>query len=132
MTKRTGGCQCGAVRYEVTGEPLDTGYCHCSICRRLSGGPAQVYAEFPAAAVRYIKGAPSIYRSSASAQRRFCPTCGGHLEFRDRDHPESISIEVTTLDRPEDLPPRRHIFEADRLSWFRVADDLPRHARGEE
>jgi hypothetical protein len=128
MTLREGGCHCGAVRFEVEGEPREIGYCHCSICRRLSGGPAQVYAEFPASKLRYTKGAPQVYRSSATAQRRFCPTCGSHLEFRNVEEADWVSLELTALDRPADLAPQRHIFHADRLAWFEVDDDLPRSA----
>lgn len=128
MTARPGGCQCGAIRLEATGEPLDVGYCHCAICRKLSGGPVQLYAEYPAGAVRYLSGEPSIYRSSERGRRRFCPICGTHLEFRSLDAPDRVYLEATVFDRLDDLAPRRHIFHDSRPPWFEIADDLPRHS----
>jgi len=121
-----GGCLCGAVRYRVTVAPIDGGYCHCRMCQKSSGAPAQVSAEIPIEGFALIKGTPKAYRSSDWAVRHFCPECGSQLTFRPAADPTFVSINVPTLDRPEALPPVKHIFCASQLSWFRVADDLPR------
>jgi len=122
-----GGCLCGAVRYRVTMAPLDSGYCHCRMCQKSSGGPVQASAEIPAAGFAIIKGEAKAYRSSPRALRHFCPTCGSQLTFRTDDDPSYVSVNTPSLDDPSALPPRVHIWRESRISWFETADDLPRH-----
>src|SRR5262245_36008069 len=65
MAAITGGCLCGAIRYETDVAPIDTGYCHCRMCQRASGAPVLAWASFPIDAFRYTAGAPQAYVSSA-------------------------------------------------------------------
>jgi hypothetical protein len=122
-----GGCLCGAVRYTVTKAPLDSGYCHCRMCQKSSGAPLQASAEFPVDAFAITNGAPKAYRSSLGAVRHFCPDCGSQLTFRAAQNPTYISVNLPTLDHPEAIVPRKHIWCSSRLPWFEVADDLPRY-----
>jgi hypothetical protein len=124
-----GGCLCGAVRYRVTKAPLDSGYCHCRMCQKSSGAPLQASAEFPVDAFAIVKGTPKAYRSSARGVRHFCADCGSQLTFRPAENPAYVSINLPTLDRPEALAPRMHIWTSSRLPWFEVKDDLPRYER---
>ena len=124
-----GGCLCGRVRYRVSLAPIDSGYCHCRMCQRSSGAPLQATAEIPVAGFAFIQGEARAYRSSAKAVRHFCPDCGSQLTFRMADNPTYVSINTPTLDQPEALPPRMHIWRESRMSWFEVRDDLPRHDR---
>ena len=59
----------------------------------------------------------------------FCPACGSQLTFRAAENPTYVSVNLPTLDRPEALAPRIHIWRASRLPWFEVKDDLPRFDR---
>ncbi len=122
-----GGCLCGAVRYRVTKAPLDSGYCHCRMCQKTSGAPLQASAEFPADGVLVTRGEPKAYRSSPGAVRHFCPDCGSQLTFRAAVNSSFVSVNLPTLDRPDVLSPRMHIWRSSRLPWFEVADDLPRY-----
>jgi len=122
-----GGCLCGAVRYRVTKAPLDSGYCHCRMCQKSSGAPLQASAEFPADGFAFIKGEAKAYRSSRGAMRHFCLTCGSQLTFRPAENPSYVSVNLPTLDRPEVLSPRMHIWTESRLPWFEVKDELPRY-----
>lgn len=125
--KLTGGCLCGAVRYEFEGTPGAAGWCHCRMCQRSSGAPAQAYVQLALAGFRYMAGEPAVYRSSANGERRFCPACGSQLEFRDRDVPETISLNSGTLDDPALVPPDRHIWTASAVPWFTDAPGLRRY-----
>ena len=123
-----GGCLCGAVRYRVTAEPVDSAYCHCRMCQRRSGAPAVATAEIPVAGFSFILGKPAAYRSSPAAQRLFCRDCGTELYFTLFDDPPSLSLNIGTLDDPEAVQPIKRIWTSSQVSWFDVDDDLPRHA----
>ena len=123
----TGGCLCGSVRYESQGDAVDSAYCHCKTCQLLSGSTVLPFASFLTETFAYVKSEPAIYRSSSFGQREFCASCGSQIAFRDNDHPETIEINVGTLDDPDRAAPRYHIWYDSRVSWFETADDLPRH-----
>lgn len=125
----TGGCLCGAVRYAFEGKPGVAGWCHCRMCQRSSGAPAQTYVILPLAGFRYVAGAPAVYRSSARGERRFCPTCGSQIEFRDAAEPHAVSLNSGTLDDPSLAPPDRHIWTSSEVPWFGEAGALRRFPR---
>ena len=122
-----GGCACGNIRYRVSVTPLDTGYCHCRLCQRTSGAPVLAWARVPIAEFRYLSGEPSIYRSSAWGERRFCPSCGTQVEFRLADKPEYVELNFVTLDEPDVIEPKMHIWCSSRLPWLELGDSLPRY-----
>jgi Uncharacterized conserved protein len=122
----TGGCLCGHVRYEARARPADPAYCHCRMCQRLSGAPAMAFADVPLSAFAYVAGEPAVYVSSDTAERRFCPKCGSHLDWRLRDDPQVVEIPLTSLDRAAEIAPEYHIWTESRLPWFDTADHLPR------
>ena len=65
----TGGCQCGAVRYEITEAPFEVAYCHCRMCQRAVGNLFATFAEFPKDAVQLIQGEVKYYESSTWMKR---------------------------------------------------------------
>jgi hypothetical protein len=127
-----GGCHCRAVRYRVTAPADEAGYCHCRDCQLTSGAPVLAWATFPIDAFAIIAAAPANYRSSAQGTRQFCGGCGCQLFFRDANEPEWVSINTATLDHPGEVPPNHHIYTRSRISWFEIADDLPRLQAGGE
>ena len=119
---RSGGCHCGAIRYDVDGEPQHVALCHCSDCRRSAGAPMVSWAAFTADALTVTQGQPVTFNSSGAAMRSFCGTCGTGLFYRNADMlPGIVDIQSVTLDDPEALPPEAHIQVAERLHWM---DDL--------
>ncbi len=126
----TGGCLCGAVRYEARGEPLAVGYCHCESCRRHTGAPVVAYVGFKADQLCFSGQERSRYVSSPGVRRAFCGRCGtpltweGYVENRKAD---LIELHIATLDHPERYRPEDHSRYAERIAWFDVADTLPRH-----
>ena len=125
---RTGGCQCGAVRYEASGEPIVVALCHCSMCRRAGAAPTVAWAMYAEYSVRMTTGAPAIYRSSPEARRGFCAACGTQISFTADFIPGLIDLTVGSFDHPEGLPPSLHYWDSKRLPWLQLADGLPSYA----
>ncbi|MNO52408.1 Glutathione-dependent formaldehyde-activating enzyme [compost metagenome] len=120
-----GGCHCGALRYQVDAALDDTAHCHCSICRRTTGGIVVTWATVPSAAFRWLAGAPAEYDSTPGCTRYFCGNCGAQLVFRSERYPDTLDITIATLDHPERVPPDRHIWVKSRLPWLHLDPHLP-------
>ncbi len=122
----TGGCQCGAVRYEVTGEPEHNALCHCSDCRASSGAPLVAWTAYKNTAFKVTKGEAVDFNSSGNAHRHFCGTCGTGLYYTNAEMlPGIVDIQTATLDDAESAAPLAHIQIAERLSWMEDAHLLP-------
>jgi len=127
---RSGGCHCGAIRYDVEGEPQHVTLCHCSDCRHSAGAPMVSWATFSEDALTLTRGQPITFNSSGAAMRSFCGTCGSGLFYRNADMlPGMVDIQSVTLDDPEALPPAVHIQVAEQLHWMNDVDSLPRFER---
>ncbi|QZI70614.1 GFA family protein [Pseudomonas protegens] len=121
----TGGCHCGRLRYQFSGPLRDIAHCHCSICRRVSGGLVTTWITLPARAFKWLEGVPARYDSSASCARYFCADCGAHLALVTHLSPDSIDVTIATLDHPERAPADRHIWTDSRLPWLHLDEHLP-------
>jgi hypothetical protein len=107
---RYGGCSCGAVRFEVRGEPVKVGLCHCTECRKATGAVYVTYADWPRSAFR-LSGEAREYRG-----RSFCPMCGSRVFHLSRD---KVEIMVGALDdAPSDLIPTREGWIKRRELWL--------------
>jgi hypothetical protein len=125
-----GGCRCGAVRYEVTGDPVYVALCHCTDCRKSAGAPMVSWSAFAEGDVSVTAGAPRDYASSEHATRSFCAVCGTGLFYRNPAVlPGLIDIQAATLDDPEALPPHIHVQTAEQLNWMHGIDALPAFER---
>lgn len=126
-----GGCLCGAVRYMIEGDTHhSTGHCHCTLCRGTTGAAVVTWTTVPRAAFRYTRGEPKEYRSSDKGTRWFCPDCGSQLAFRHDDYPDDVDVTVFSLDKPDKLPPEKHIWTGQRVSWLRIDEHLPQCSEG--
>ena len=127
-TKFEGGCQCGAVRYRIAGEPLMTAICHCSMCRRANAAPAVAWAMFEEPQLTFVQGEPKFYASSEEGKRGFCGACGTQISFSATYIPGLVDITIGSLDEPAAIAPQFHFWHSKHLSWAEFADNLPRHA----
>ncbi|MGD9743303.1 MAG: GFA family protein [Dongiaceae bacterium] len=131
----TGGCLCGAVRYEVSEPPTAGSYCHCAMCRKQSGSLSGAAMEFSWAAFRFTKGELKYYQSSAGAKRGFCGNCGSRMAFVSEGDPK-VWVSVGSLDHPEDWPMTKgaswgrsqHIYVGSKVVWYAIGDGLPQQA----
>lgn len=119
----TGGCLCGAIRFEATVEPFHVCYCHCSMCRRNVGSVVSAWAFFPEAKLKFTKGHPTWYQSSATVSRGFCNACGSPIGFSNTDY-EHICIAHGALDNQTAYPPQKHWYLEDRLPFLDLQTDL--------
>lgn len=128
--RASGGCLCGAVRYEVTGPLRPVVACHCQQCRRQSGHHVAATAARQADFRLTKSDGLRWYRSSPEARRGFCGVCGGNLfwEPEDRRH---ISIMAGTLDRPTGLLMVAHLFSGEANDYYRITDGLTQFPGGD-
>ena len=113
----TGGCYCGKVRYRADGPPKFQGNCHCRNCRRAAGAQAVAWISVLKKSFAFTRGRPKRYRTSTKAWRTFCPACGTSLTYATPKRPDDMDITTGSLDHPEQFPPNRDFFVAERLPW---------------
>lgn len=123
----TGGCLCGALRYEASAAPGVAGYCCCVDCRKASGSGFIPFMGFPAAVVRFSGDARQV-RSRAfrgtEAVRNVCPTCGGLVFGGEVGVDTSHTIYAGSLDDPSWFKPSMVLFERARPAWVRLPEGL--------
>ena len=127
-TTMTGGCMCGAVRYETTGESFGVSHCHCHSCRKHNGAAVVTLAGFKADQVTFSGAERKVYESSPGVGRAFCGNCGTPLTW-EGDGGEMgpiLELHISTFDDPNVLVPTVHAFYPERITWFDIADNLPR------
>ena len=130
MTRMTGGCQCGRVRYSAEVESDEAYLCHCRMCQRATGGVSIAFVNVPGAGVEWQSG-PDWYQSSPIAHRPFCSTCGTPLGFAFLENGENIDLTVGSFDDPSRFRPAHHYaVESMHEAWIDTRD-LPR-MRSEE
>ena len=120
----TGGCLCGAVRYEINGRGGSASHCHCGMCRKAAGAAFVTWLGVARGKFRYTLGEPQTYRSSDSASRSFCGACGSQLRFDYHGAHDHTHVTVGSLDEPGRVTPVRHIWANDRVPWADYKDGL--------
>ena len=125
----TGGCACGAIRYDVRGEPIVMNQCQCRQCQRDSGTGHGAHLTFCGAEVMLTGEATewSVTGEQGTRKRRgFCPTCGAPVYVRFPDMPELFVVSAASLDDPARFKPQMVMWTAAGHAWDRINPDLPR------
>ncbi|HTV88581.1 MAG TPA: GFA family protein [Stellaceae bacterium] len=129
---RSGGCLCGAVRYESAGEPSFSLLCHCRDCQRASGTAFVAAMRVAAAGFRVTKGAPRSFVTTSDAghevSRHFCGDCGSPLYIQVASRPDIVGLRVGTLDDPSAFRPEADIFVKSAQPWDHMDPALPKFA----
>lgn len=126
----SGGCLCGAVRYESSAEPVFSINCHCRDCQRTTGTAYAPVMVVPKAAVQIIQGEPRYYTaqsdSGETVSRGFCPECGSGIFSKLSANPDVIGLKAASLDDPSWFRPAMDIYTASAQPWDVLNPDLPK------
>ncbi len=120
----SGGCQCGAVRYEWLEPPRYASVCYCRMCQKASGQPFMAFTGGKKEHLRWTRGEPTIFRSSNLAERGFCSQCGTPLTYA-FSGTGRMSVTINSLDDPEAMPPTSQYGTESKVSWFDSILGLP-------
>lgn len=119
----TGGCLCGAIRFELSTDPLLGIACHCRACQYIAGGSPAVVAAFPRAALTITRGVPRTYWSAADSGantgRSFCEICGTPLFAENDRNDDFIAIKVGSLDDSSAFRVQMDVWRCAAQSWHK-------------
>jgi hypothetical protein len=129
MARYTGGCLCGAIRYEISAEPMMAGHCHCRDCQRTTGAGHSSLIGFAKEALK-VTGSPKYYAAKANsgntANRGFCSNCGSWVTGWSSGMPGMMTITAGSLDDPSLFSPGLVVFAARANAWDQTDPALAR------
>ena len=126
----SGGCQCGAVRFRVDGEPGEASICHCRMCQKATGGFFGPYVSAKEADLTWTRGVRKRFQSSNKVWRGFCGDCGTPLTF-EFEAASVVGFAVGALDRPRDARVAEQLASRSRVPYFAELAALPERAEDE-
>jgi hypothetical protein len=130
----TGGCLCGAVRFEVTEPLVSAGYCHCTRCQRRTGTAASAQARIAPGSLRVLSGEEVVRGydpGDGGFTKHFCSECGSALWSRHPEDPDVVSVRLGAFDGDPGIRPQHRQFVAYAAPWEPIPDDgLPRYPEG--
>jgi hypothetical protein len=119
-----GSCFCGAVKFQVSGEPAAMGYCHCESCRHWSAGPVNAFTLWKPESLVVTEGAEHIgvFSKTPRSERKWCKRCGGHL-FTGHPHWNLVDVYAAVI---PDFPYKPGVHVNYQESKLKVRDGLPK------
>ena len=126
----SGGCACGAIRYEATAEPVLMLHCHCRDCQRSSGGPFSSLVVVPAESFKLLQGPLCFHASQSEAggmtRRGFCPDCGSPIMGKPDSAPHIVAIRTSSLEDPSAFSLQMDVWTSDAHPWDHMNTALPK------
>ncbi|MGE5563832.1 MAG: GFA family protein [Bacillota bacterium] len=116
-----GGCECGAVRYRMSGDPIFVNCCHCRDCQKITGSAFAVNAMIEADRIEILEGQPSVEAGAARCSRCKALLWAEHPQFGNRIK----FVRVGTLDEGERFSPDAHFFVRSKHPWVVIPEGLP-------
>ena|SRR5438034_562579 len=125
MSTLHGSCLCGGVEFEVEAEPGALRVCHCTSCKKLSGGAGTVNFGVPPSAIRIVEGEDLLERFTpeGGSAKTFCRSCGANLFGGGWPDSERCSVRVTTIEEAIDAKVGAHIYVRSVAPWESLPDD---------
>jgi hypothetical protein len=126
----TGGCLCGAVRFEVDEAPLSASYCHCTRCQRRTGAAVSASAAIVPGSLRVLSGEDALgeWLPEDGFAKVFCSRCGAHLWIRNPADSSVPAVRMSAFDEDPGVRPSVRQFVAYAAAWEPIPDDgLPRY-----
>jgi hypothetical protein len=124
-----GGCECGDIRYAITGEPLALAVCHCTQCQRQSGSAFGMTLVVPRAIFRIASGEPHCYTTVADSGTPkdcfFCGRCGVRIYNAPESMPETVNVKPGTLDDTRWLAPKMQVWCSSQQPWLELPEIGP-------
>ena len=120
-----GSCLCGGVEFEVTGEFTPRSFCHCTSCKRISGGAGTANARARSDEINVVKGRELLttYQPSEGSAKTFCSVCGSNLFGGGWPEREYVSVRLPAIDSQFEGRPTQHIFTRSVAAWETLPDD---------
>jgi hypothetical protein len=116
MKIRTGGCLCGAVRFEARDVPRFIVNCHCADCRKATGAAFSTWVGYDSAKVSWT-GQRSLHASSPTVRRGFCAGCGTPLSYSGKEWAAETHFLIGAFDESLDLVPTADAYAGEKLDW---------------
>ena len=126
----TGGCNCGAVRFEVTEPFVAAVYCHCTRCQRRTGTAASANGRTVPGSFRIVAGEDRLrsWKPETGAEKFFCGDCGSALFSATAGDPPGVGVRLGAVDGDPGIRPSAHQYVAYAAAWEAIPDDgLPRY-----
>ena len=128
--KHTGGCQCGAVRFETTGEPVRAMGCHCTTCKLRTGAGYGIGVYFKEENVKFLQGEMQQYQFESDTSGRwllneFCKQCGSAVTWTTQMRPGLRAIAGGCYDDPNWYALEGHIWARSARSDMCYAEGMP-------
>ena len=129
----TGGCLCGAVKYQIDQSPTTMGVCHCKNCQRQAVSAFSTLAVVPREQFEFVEGEPKQYldgdtSSGNKVERYFCANCGSPIYSALGSQPDVIYLKTGTMDDTNDFAPQFHVWCDTKQNWVELPEDIPQVA----
>ncbi|MDQ3824167.1 MAG: GFA family protein [Actinomycetota bacterium] len=125
-----GSCWCGGVRFRIAEPFISASFCHCTSCKRISGGVGTANGRVRSEWIEIEQGRELLktYQPDEGSAKTFCSACGSNLFGGGWPESEEASVRLSAIDTPFDQRPERHLYVRSVAPWETVPDDgLPRH-----
>jgi hypothetical protein len=121
----TGGCNCGAVRFQITSPLVSASYCHCTRCQRRTGTGASANARVEPGSFRILEGEDRLraWKPEGGAEKWFCGDCGSALFSRNPDDHAEIGVRLGALDSDPEIRPSARQYVDYAAVWEAIPSD---------
>ena len=128
MTEIAGGCLCGAIRYEINGEPFRTANCHCDDCRKATGSAYATILFFKEEQIKILQGTPKTFEHLADSKntmiKEFCSNCGSQVFGSGAMFPGVKDVTVGSIDDASFVKPEVNLYTDHALICSHIDDEI--------